>query len=497
MPTRPIRIALLALTLVLSTPRALDSATEKNDKQAAIESNVVKIFVQSNPPDLFSPWQKAGVESSTGSGVILDGERILTAAHVIEDAVSIEVKRAGGAERFSATLLHVGHACDLALLKVDDPAFFKGVSPLKLGEMPEAHQEVQAYGFPVGGESLSVTSGIISRIEINNYVHSWEDLLLAQIDAAINEGNSGGPVMADGLAGIAVQSLNEAESVGYMIPVAIIDHFLDDVADGRFDGFPALGVEIQDLESEPLRQSLGMKDKQGGVLITRVDHGSPASGVLKPGDVLLSVDGKEIASDTTIEWPRIGRVAFTHMIKSRQIGDRVKVSLLRDGKTIRGEMVLTPHTHLVPGRRIDDPEYLVFSGLVFQPLTIDYLVEFEDIPYALANYAIYQNVVTQERAQVIMVQKVLPHTTNRGYHDWDDEVLATVNGTIPQDMQHLARIIDEATGPWLKITTDTGEVLTLDLKQAREAQPTILDNFGIAHDRSAGLRSGVVAEAGR
>ncbi len=497
MPARPTRTALLSAVLILCATPAPLADIENDGGKASIESSVVKIFVQSNPPDLQSPWQKAGLEASTGSGAILDGGRILTAAHVVADAVSIEVKRAGGAERFPANILHVGHACDLALLEVPDPSFFKGVSPLRLGEIPATHQEVQAYGFPVGGETLSVTSGIISRIEINTYSHSFEELLLAQIDAAINEGNSGGPVMAGGLAGIAIQALEEAESVGYMIPVTIIEHFLEDIADGRFDGFPVFGAEFQDLESESQRLSLGMGKGQSGVLVTRVDHGSPAAGILQTGDVLVSVDGTTIANDATVEWPLIGRVHFSQVIKSRQIDERVAITLLRNGRPIEGNIMLRAHKALVPGRRADQPEYLVFGGLVFQPLTVDFLLEFEKIPHDLADLYLNQNVVTKERGQIIMVQKVLPHTTNRGYQDWDDAVVATVNETIPHDMQHLARILDDAKGPWLRVRTETGAQLTLDLEAARGAQPAVLDNFGVAHDRSAGLRSKAIAEAGR
>lgn len=85
----------------------------------------------------------------------------------------------------------------------------------------------------------------MSRVEVSIYVPLLEDLLIAQIDASINAGNSGGPVVSgDTVVGIALQSLEEGENVGYMIPAPVIRHFLDDVEDGRYDGFPRLGVDF-------------------------------------------------------------------------------------------------------------------------------------------------------------------------------------------------------------------------------------------------------------
>ena len=465
------------------------AATPEEAARRPVESSVVKVFVHSNPPDILSPWQKTGTETATGSGVIVVGNVVLTNAHVVEDAVSIEVKRAGMSEQFEAQVSFVGHECDLALLTVADDRFFESAPALELGAMPSVQDEVQVYGFPIGGETISVTSGIMSRVEVSTYVHSLEDLLIAQIDASINSGNSGGPVVSGGsVVGLALQSLEEGENVGYMIPVPIIEHFLDDVADGQYDGFPRLGADFQVLENEAQRISLGMAERQTGALVARIDHDSPADSFFKSGDVLLEIDGLKVANDGTVARPLLGRVDLSEVFQAKQIGDSLSVSILRDGKPMRGDVRLTPHQFLVPGRRTEEaPQYLVFAGLVFQPLTIDYLGYFEEIPVDLGNHALFQNTVTPERSQVILIQKVLPHPVNRGYQDLQDYIVETVNGVIPRDMAHLASIIDTADGPWLKIVTEDRSFVTLDLSEARAMQNSILANFGIARDRSPGL----------
>ena len=152
-------------------------------------------------------------------------------------------------------------------------------------------------------------SGDEYRVELDTYTQSGRSLLSVQIDAAINEGNSGGPVVSDGaVVGIAMQGMDDADNVGYMIPTPVIRHFLEDVADGRYDGFPRLGIDVQDMESDAQRRAARMGPAQTGALITRVDYRGPSYGLLRPRDVLLAIDGRAIANDLTVLWPGIGRV---------------------------------------------------------------------------------------------------------------------------------------------------------------------------------------------
>ena len=451
-------------------------------------SSVVKLAVVSDPPDLLTPWQTEGIGLSGGSGVVIAGNRILTNAHVVESAVSIEVKRADQSMRFPARVAFISHDADLALLEVEDRAFFEGARPAPLGKMPKLQQNVVVYGFPIGGDTLSITSGIVSRIEIDTYTQSYRDLLSVQIDAAINPGNSGGPVMTDGaVVGIAMQGIERADNVGYMIPAPVIAHFLEDVKDGRYDGFPRLGAELQDMQSRAQRRGAGMTPSQTGALVLRVDYGGPAHGVLRPRDVILAIDGHAVANDLTVAWPGIGRVGYEIAYESKQIGDTVELTILRGGKKLEKKVELTPHAPLVPGRRLTEwPRYVQFGGLVFQPLS-EQLIDDADAGYSDAlSYAEVNNLVTRERREIILLGQVLPHPVNRGYQDWGGETVRLVNGMVPRDLEHLATILDRAKGPWLRIVTGDGYVITLDLSAARKANAEILRGYGIDDDRYLG-----------
>jgi S1-C subfamily serine protease len=236
-----------------------------------IKPAMVKIYCISNSPDYYNPWSMKGPRSSTGSGVIIDGNRILTNAHVISNRTYIQVRRFGQAQRIEARVLAVSHHADLALLGVDTPGFFEGVKGVALGELPETQEDVLVYGFPMGGDTLSTTKGVVSRVEHIRYAHSSLRLLAGQIDNAINPGNSGGPVISSGkIAGVVMQTLGNSDNIGYMVPVKVLKHFLRDLEDGHYDGFPSLGIKLQDMENPDLRRKYKVNEGMTGVLITQV-----------------------------------------------------------------------------------------------------------------------------------------------------------------------------------------------------------------------------------
>ncbi|RMG42608.1 MAG: serine protease [Acidobacteria bacterium] len=478
----------IAVWLVLAAGASVAQVLPADD---TILPAVVRIDVYVDPPDLLSPWQKAGVEHVTGAGILVGRGAVLTAAHVVADAVSIEVQSAFSAERSVAEVAYIGHECDLALLRLEDPRFLAEVEPVPIGATPAPGTELRIYGFPIGGESVSYSSGIVSRVQVGTYVHSAEDLLLVQTDAPVNPGNSGGPAIASGrLAGIAMQTLEDAENIGYLVPAAVIRHFLDDVSDGRYDGFPRLGVRLQDLGSPALREYLGMPPGTSGGLVIRVDDGGPADEVLRPGDVLLSIGGRPLANDLTVDLPGIGRVDWSAAVRSRQIGEPIELEWLRGGERRRARIELTPHRPLVPGRHTAEvPRYFVFGGILFQPLSYEYLRDyFEDPPAELELWATDRNVVTPDRHELIIIQQVLPDPVNRGYQDWADLVVETVNGVRPRDLDALAELVDTATGEWLAIEVGDGRRMVLPLAEARAARERILRNFGLDDDRSPDLR---------
>ena len=232
----------------------------------------VKVFATIAPPNYALPWQNHPLKNVTGSGFIISGQRILTNAHVVADQAFVMVRKHGSPERFAARVLAAGHDCDLALLAVEDPSFFDSTLPVQFGGLPRLEDEVSVVGYPTGGDNISVTRGIVSRVEPQQYAHGTTTLLAIQIDAAINPGNSGGPAFQGSkVVGVAFQNLQGAENIGFVIPTTIIDHFLTDVERNASKnrphaGFSSLGLHCQAMENINLR--LFKKMKQGQVLFS-------------------------------------------------------------------------------------------------------------------------------------------------------------------------------------------------------------------------------------
>ncbi|MDD4363752.1 MAG: serine protease [Atribacterota bacterium] len=238
----PLRISkikfmfIMMVMLLVLLSNSLLSLAEGEDIREAI----VKVYTVSNSPDYYNPWSMQGPRSSSGSGCIIENNLILTNAHVVSNQTFLQVRKYGDTKRYNAQVVAVSHLTDLALLTVDDPDFFLNEPELSLGELPEIQQEVLVYGFPMGGDMLSITKGVISRIEHQPYVHSSTIFLAGQIDAAINPGNSGGPVIIDNkIVGVVMAGIPSAQNIGYMVPVPVIKHFFQDLEDRRYDGYPS------------------------------------------------------------------------------------------------------------------------------------------------------------------------------------------------------------------------------------------------------------------
>lgn len=484
--------ALLVICASLAFPL---TAIAKQD----IEEAIVKIYTTRNSPDYDNPWSMRGSEAVTGSGCIIEDRQILTNAHVVENQTFIQVRRQGDPNRYQARVLHVAHDVDLALITVDDPKLFSGVQPLQLGKLPQLQQEVRVYGFPLGGDTLSITKGIISRIEHQVYVHSLKNFLAVQIDAAINLGNSGGPAIVNNrIVGIATQTMKSAQNIGYIVPTPIINHFFKDVKKGQYHGFPTLGVELQAIENPDQKEKFGMSQNQTGALITRILPGSPAENRLKINDVLMAVDGHAIANDISVEFRPKEWTSLVYYIQGHQIGEIIGLSILRQGEmeTLRISLDKTAQEYdLVPLEFDVPPRYYIFGGLVFTPLTKNYLKTWADnwtkeAPQNLLSF-LQSNYKATEGQEVVLLLKVLADDTNKGYHDLSDLVITKVNGKKIINLRDLMRIVEANPNDKYIVFEDAdGKQIILNKKKAIKGNKKILATYHISQESFPGFMEG-------
>ncbi len=473
------------LIVLLLLPLAVFASPFHSKKQIAeISSSVVKIYTTSVKPDYFSPWQKGYNLSSSGTGVVIADNLILTAAHVVSDGTFIQVKKSNDAKKYTAKVKWIAHEADLALLEVKDSQFFDKTEPQIFGGLPYRQDGVVVYGYPVGGDELSTTKGIVSRIEHTTYSHGYMDHLTIQIDAPINSGNSGGPAFdQEGkIVGIAIQTISSADGIGYLVPTEIIKHFFDDIKDGHYDGYPDDGIWIQDLQNKNIRAfyNLGNRD---GVLVINVTKNSSADGYIKEGDVLLEVDGVDIAGDNTIKLKGNGRVSSNYLIRTHQVGDMLNIKILRNKKEMQIQFPLKRRISVAPLEYEKEPRYYMFGGMVFMPLSINFLKIWgkewqKKAPMDLLHPVFNQNKLDRDIKELVILNNILPNEENANYGA-SVKIVSKVNGQKITSLDDLVKIIEESKDQYIDIAFDEGANFILDKEKALESDVETMKKYGI------------------
>ncbi|MEI6322343.1 MAG: trypsin-like peptidase domain-containing protein [bacterium] len=400
-----------------------------------LSASVVRIEVAMQEPDYRSPWDAGRIEGGVGSGFVISGKRILTNAHVVSNARFITLTREGLSHPYIARVRFIAHDCDLAILSVDDASFFEGTRELSIGGVPSIESAVSVYGYPLGGERLSVTRGVVSRIDFQPYSHSAVDShLVIQIDAAINPGNSGGPVLQNGkVVGVAFQgySGDVAQNVGFMIPTPVINRFLKDISKGSYTGYTDLSLSYRPLISPTSRRALGLEKQYGGVLVTDVQEAGSSAGFIHKGDILISIDGHPITSDARVELEGTS-VEMAEVVERKLAGDKVNFEVLREGKTLNVEFPLlgTWPFHMQSHAYDQKPRYLLHGGLLFQPLDRNFMAAIGagDLRLRRTFDDFVDRHLYLERPEVVVLSRVLADPVNKDCDGLHPGIVDTING---------------------------------------------------------------------
>ncbi len=465
-------IKILALTLLLFTAAVA---------QESVKDSIVKIYTVSKIPNYSTPWN-SNIKRSHGSGTIIDGERILTNAHVVANETFIEVKRHGQTHRYEAEIEYISHQADLALLKVKDATFFEGTKSLELGTLPEIRQEITVYGFPMGGNSLSVSTGIVSRIEHNRYAHSREIFLAIQIDAAVNPGNSGGPAISDDkIVGVVMQQIAKSQNIGYLVPTEVIEHFLEDVKDKKYDGFGHMGIGTQKMENEAIRSVYKMDKGISGVMVMDISKKSSAFNILQKDDILLSIDGHSIENDGTVEFLEQQFTSYKYYIDKKCMGNSVEFGVLRDAKILKLKVKISTiaDDNLLVNTIEHDvmPRYFIYDGYVFTPLTRNLFNGSRSTLLKLREAA--GEWATDEREEVVILLKVLADKTNRGDHNFALWIVDMINSQKFKNFDEFKSIIENFKGKYLILENTDGVKIAIDRDKALKAEKSILQRYSI------------------
>ena len=513
-------------------------------------SNNLQLTVQSVTPNYREPWRRNTQDSWSGTGFVVAGRRLVTNAHVVQNSSHVRARKSSSPIMFSCTVEWISIPLDLALLSVNnEDAFFSSdtmsdgaaaangtdttatattsssngsASASANGGDAESHlslchtlptldDNVTCVGFPEGGSQISVTRGVVSRVDVGS-----NGVLRIQIDAAINPGNSGGPVFNEsgGVVGVAMSHLKSASNIGYIIPTSVLSNFLDmcthgveatpaersslNVIDEPCGGMKeaaagdAVGIEgpkmvpgivavdayTQTLESNALRRRLGLDDDGigGGVRVSGLWYSTPrlpfegvepaqtmesrendGSSVCRD-DVLLKVDGIEVGQDGTVPLSSVRpdeRISKSHLFTRRRVGHVLDIEVLRDGKPVTLRHKLTPLRYLCPVHDQFDahPSYVVCGGCIFVPMSWPWISahKYSDgWESGFPSFNAISSLPAQGSKQIIVLSGVLADEVNVGFHNKKWLILKSFNGEKPTNIRDLVRRIATCKDKYLE-----------------------------------------------
>jgi len=459
----------------------------------SIETSVVKVFSTMRYPDPFKPWTKQAPAEVTGSGVVIEGRRILTNAHVVLYASQVQIQASAQGDKVSATVVAVAPGIDLAVLQLDDPSFFDTHPAVaRASKLPHIKDAVFAYGFPTGGNSLSITKGIVSRIEFVSYNYPVSGLRI-QVDAAINPGNSGGPAIAgDKMIGLAFSKLSggDAQNIGYIIPNEEVELFLKDIADGRYDGKPAMYDDLQTLENPALRDYLKVDKSVEGMVVHR-PAGTDASYPLKEWDVVTRIGNSPIDNQGMVKIDKDLRVSFQYLIQQIAANGKLPLTVIRAGKTLPVELpVSSEHPTLVADLKGTYPSYFVYGPLVFSPATWQLVSNLEGNAGLMRMLGLVKSpLVTRpldepsdELQELVVVSSpFFPNKIVNGYSNPAGSVVYSVNGIRIKSLVHLVEVLRDLKDPFVTFEFDQkgGEALVFSRQAILNATDDVLTDNGV------------------
>jgi S1-C subfamily serine protease len=454
-------------------------------------ASMVRISTTAQQPDYLVPWNPGNVGSGVGAGFVISGKRIMTNAHVVSNATFITVVKEGDPTPWEARVLHVAHDCDLAILGVYDERFFEGTKPLEFGGIPALESTVSAYGYPIGGDRLSVTTGVVSRIDFQPYSHSEVDSHLAiQIDAAINPGNSGGPVMQNGkVVGVAFQGFSGAvaQNVGYMIPTPVVRRFLKDVEDGSYDRYMDLAATYFPILNPAMRKALGIEEPDRGVIIGSVFDGGPSVGKLQQGDVILSIDGYKVYADGKIDLDG-EKTEMAEVFERKFKGDQVKLEILRGGAKEEVTLDLDrPWPFEMQARAYDKrPRFVLVGGLLFQPLNRDFLDAQKDVDTRLRYFFDFfvADHLYRERPEVIVLSEILKDPVNTYAAPFKGGIVDKINGQQIKTLDDVAAAFEQPGEFHVIEILGEGRPIVLERSALTEAGERIRQRYRVSADKN-------------
>ena len=271
---------------------------------------------------------------------------------------------------------------------------------------------------------------------------------------------------------------SNSSNIGYIVPATIIKTFLEDVKDDVVDGFHADSVIIQDIDNNAQKAFYGLKSRTG----TLISYVGIDEKTLKVDDIILEIDGKDIANNGTIS-TQYGHISYNMAFHKKQIGQSVNLKILRDKKEMMVEYTLKRVKPLIYEEFGKEPKYIIYSGFAFTPLTKNYLSKIYADKRHIFNMLFYKKNKTEEYQEgVVSLRTVFPSKANRGY-SIASFILIKVNGIKVRNFHHLVKMLDNMEDEFTEFEFLEKTKVVVSTKDAVEDLARIMEVYNLKSDR--------------
>ncbi|HKK18993.1 MAG TPA: hypothetical protein VJ952_09970, partial [Opitutales bacterium] len=276
-------------------------------------------------------------------------------------------------------------------------------------------------------------------------------------------------------------------NAGFFIPPVIINHFLEDIEDGSYDGFPDAGISIVKLTNPAFREALGLPQSNLGARIDSLLHPFPKTHeLLEENDVLLEVSGYEVGSDGTILYMG-NRVHCSILFDEVQHGESIALKIWRDKRELAVKLPLYVNREdRISGNQYEPPPYIIVGGLVFTELSTNYLGSLgrnwrDKISPELLYELIYRNRLGEEaaREKPIVMSKILKHPSNVDFAVGPRSILQELNGRKIAGMQDLKSILQSTEDEFFRFRFLSGAEEALQRAEANAANQELMQQYNI------------------
>ncbi|PYM15054.1 MAG: hypothetical protein DME18_05210 [Verrucomicrobia bacterium] len=452
------------------------------------ERSLVSVEINRKQYDYFQPWAKR-VQTVTKAGLLIGPREILTTADGLDDRTLVRVQKGGRGQWSSAEVKWADYPANIAVVTSADEKFWAGLKPAGLADPVRKDEEIQIIRWRAG--NLEVRKAEFSRFTVSH--PNMSDAVHVQLELSSEIDGVGWSEVA--IAGSKVVGLVFSQSGNQLqvLPSPFVRSILEARKKGHYKGLGYFDFTWQPAENPETLDYLKLEGEKRGVVVIDAPKKSGVEPVVRPRDVLLQVDGFDIDTQGDYLDPDYGHLLLENIsTRNKWAGDPVRLKIWRDGRA-QDVVYRLPKAEdaarLVPEAPFDqEPEYLIAGGLVFQPLTKNYLRSWGQdwerrAPFRLAYFR--NQDPAPERPAIVILSQVLPDIFNLGYQESRQLVLEKVNGQKVNYLSDLQQALQKPANGFHTLELMKGDTLqriVLDAATLEAATKRVLDRYGIGEE---------------